>query len=165
VEVNHNSHAPVKVVQLRSADTRYLLEFVLKVLTEAKHQDWHSYELHMIDTRSGKRASLTSTEDYTLFLDKVIEPEVPALCNGLRTAIGAGTPYRFEPADERDFRLDLDVNHATQAIHVKLQYDRVPISEEYGWPMGLIVDRVDLLCFVNDLESAFVELFADSNAN
>jgi hypothetical protein len=162
VETDDYSHAPMKVAQLRSADARYLLEVVLRPLTERKHQDWHSYELHMIDTSSGQRASLTSTEDHTLFLDKVIEPEIPALCTGLRTAVNTGEPYTFEPVDERDFRLD--VAQEVQGIRVKIQYDWVPASAEHGWPVGLIVDRDDLLRFINDLESAFGELIAASNA-
>lgn len=156
MEIDDHSNAPIEVIKLRSANARYLLEFVLRPLAGWQHQDWHSYELHMIDTTSGKKASLMSTEDHTLFLDKTIEPEVDALCAGLRTAVSTGKPYKFEPIDERDFRLD--VTHEARGIRVKVQYDSLPASEEYGWPRGLIVDKTDILRFADDLESAFSRL-------
>jgi hypothetical protein len=159
METDDHSHAPVNAVQLRSADGRYLLEFVLKPLTERKHQDWHSYELHMTDINTGQQASLTSTEDHTLFLDKVIEPEVPALCAGLRKAVNIGEPYKFEPVDERDFRLD--VAEEAPGIRMKIQYDWAPASGDYGWPIGVIVSKADLLRFANDLESAFRDMIAE----
>jgi len=153
MDVDNDSHAPVKAVQLRSADGRYLLEFVLKPLSEPKHQNWHSYELHMTDIKNRKKASLMSTEEHTLFLDKVIEPEIPALSAGLRRAATTGEPYTFEPVDERDFRLDLA--EETSGIRLKIQYESASASGEYGWPAGVIVDKADLIRFANDLESIF----------
>jgi hypothetical protein len=156
VEIDDHFNPSVEVTKLRSADARYLLEFVLRPLAEWQHQDWHSYELHMTDTTNGKKASLISIQDHTLFLDKMIEPEVPALCAGLRTAVSTGEPYTFEPIDERDFRLE--VTQEARGIRVKVQYDSIPASEEYGWPVGLIVDKTDLLRFADELESAFSRL-------
>jgi hypothetical protein len=162
METHDYPHASVKTARLSSADARYILEFVLKPLKESKHQDWHSYELHMIEADRGKRASLTSTEDHTLFLDKVIEPEVPASCDGLRKVAATGESYKFEPVDERDFLLD--VAKEERGIRVKVQYDWAPPPGEFGWPVGVIVDQDNLLRFADDLESAFGEMIAESNA-
>jgi hypothetical protein len=156
VATHDDPNASVKPVALRSANEKHVVEFVLRPLAPSQDQDWHSYEIHMMDPGSGKRASLTSSDERTLFLDKSIEPEIPALCAGIRNAVAKGTSYEFEPLDERDFRLEVAINggHVT----VKINYDLQPVSAEFGWPVGVVVKRDELLRFADELEASLKEL-------
>ena len=144
------------VATLRSADGRFRLDFVLRPLFEAKHQDWHSYELHMISVPENRTKSLVSKGDRTLFLDKAVEPEVPMLCDGLRRVLATGQQLRFEPVDERDFLLE--ASPCSEGARVRVQYEWEPASAEFGWPTGVVVSSEDLLAFASRLEAAFNQL-------
>jgi hypothetical protein len=80
VDTDEHRDKPTKAARLASADARHRLEVVLRPLHDPEHRGWHGYEIHMIEAASGKRASLTSSEEDELFLDMAIDPEVPALC-------------------------------------------------------------------------------------
>ena len=136
---------------LRSADGRFALEMRLLPLHQEEHQDWHGYELHMIDQLSGRAHSLAPTDEKLLFLERAFEPEVPALCSALERAVTEGVAFTFEPIDERDFRLEV-VPHGG-AFLVRAQFADAPASDDLGWPAGVKVDGPSLLAFARSLTS------------
>jgi len=147
--------SPVAAV-LSSKDAEHILEFVLVPIHDRRHADWHSYELHMMNPQSGARWSLVSGEQRILFLDKVYDPEVPAICAGLKRAIEGGEPFTFTPVDERDFHLDITAD--SDGLCVRLQFDFRPAPSEFGWPDGVVVSKADADQFVESLEAAFRQL-------
>lgn len=150
---NDNSAHSVGRAALNSADGRYLLEFVFVTLLEDYHSDWHSYELHMKEVGGGKSWSLVSIEECTLFLDKTYEPEVPAICSGLRLAAQDGVAFLFTPIDERNFVLE--VTEESGGLRVRVQFEDKPAPDEFGWPKGVLVSRESACRFADELEAAY----------
>lgn len=138
---------------LKSDDGAFLLELVLFPLHEWCHVDWHGYQIHMTEPKYGRRWSLVSTADHTLFLDRAIEPEIPAICAGLRRAADSGDSYRFTPVDERDFLLE--VSAVPGGLRVMVQFRDRPAPKEFGWPDGVLVSRESVRRFADELEVAF----------
>ena len=153
----YRSDVSVGVARLSSADHRHTVAFTLKRIDDPHHADWHSYELSMIGPQ-GNVASLVSNDEHTLFLDKTIAPEVPALCAGIADVVANGGRYLFEPVDERDFLLEVEASAGRLVL--RLQYRWNPAPEEFGWPVGLPVDPKALLEFCRTLEALFLQVIA-----
>ena len=152
---NRGTHPPLTAVALSSKDAKHVLEFVLVPLHDGRHADWHSYEIHMKNLESGRCWSLVSAE-HMLFLDKVYEPEVPAISASLKRAVEDDEPFTFTPADERDFILDVAAD--PDGLRVRLQFDFRPAPSEFGWPNGVLVDRAEAHRFAESLEATFKAL-------
>jgi hypothetical protein len=150
---NDNSAHSVGRAALRSADGRYLLEFVFVRLLASYHSDWHSYELHMKEVGGAKSWSLVPTVDVPLFLEKNYEPEVPAICSGLRLAARDGSAFYFTPIDERDFVLE--VRAELGGLCMRVQFRHSPAPDEFGWPQGVLVSREGACRFADELEAAY----------
>jgi hypothetical protein len=106
-------------------------------------------------------ALLTSVDDEPLFLDKTIEPEIPALCRGLRRVLSGGGALLFEPIDERDF--SLTAVGQQDGILVKLTFAFRPASPDLGWPVGVRVNPAELARFADDLEASFATLATNAH--
>jgi hypothetical protein len=155
MEPDNHTHTPM-TPRLVSIDGRYTIELQLRPLSAPEHRDWLGYDIRMIDVTTGARCSLEMADGHQLFLDRVIEPEAPALAVGLRTAIELGTPYVFEPIDERDFRLE--VTPEDDRARVRLRFADTASPDEFAWPKGALVTREALLSFASAVERAFAEV-------
>ena len=150
---NDNSAHSVGRAVLSSADGRYLLEFVFVTLLADYHSDWHSYELHMKEAGGAKSWSLVPTEDVPLFLEKNYEPEVPAICSGLRLAARDGRAFHFTPIDERDFVLEVRAEWG--GLRMRVQFRPNPAPDELGWPQGVVVRGESACRCADELEAAY----------
>lgn len=151
-----DSHAAIADAELRSLDGRHRLVMRLLPIADRKHRDWISYELHMLQMETGETVSLVPGEDQDLFLDRVVEPEIPALCSGIREVMSGGHCYAFTPLDEKDFAFELR-RHADSFV-VRVQYRAAPAPTGFGWPNGLCVSATSLASFADSLERAFEAL-------
>lgn len=150
---DNSAHHTVTKASLKSDDGAFALEFVFFPLHEWYHVDWHGYEIHMIESMHGGRWSLVSVPDMPLFLDRLLEPEVPMICDGLRRAVDTGESFRFTPVDERDFVLE--VSSVSGGLRVMVQFEHQPAPKDFGWPDGVLVSRESVRRFADELEAAF----------
>jgi hypothetical protein len=154
VTTDNDTHSSLTAV-LCSEQGGQVLAFVLVPLSDRRHSDWHSYELHLT-TSTGERWSLVSSDQHTLFLDKRYDPEVPRICAGLASVADVGRPFQFTPADERDFVLE--ATRSKDGIVVLVQFDQRPAPDQFGWPQGAVVTKESLQRFAKSLETAYSQL-------
>ena len=140
---------------LSSADSRYKFAIILGPVLDQPHLGWMKYEL-VFEAPGRPAFHCQSTDTHPLYFDCTVQPEIPALCAGIRTLIESGAELTFEPIDDRDFRLTVRVHegkyHASVDVH-----DR-PVPLGYGWPDGVHVAKVQLLRFADEMEAAYRKL-------
>jgi hypothetical protein len=151
---DNDTHSSLSAI-LRPDHGGHVLRFVLVPLSDRRHSDWHSYELHMM-TSTGEQWSLVSSDLHTLFLDKRYDPEVPRICAGLGSAADTGVAFQFTPVDERDFVLE--ATPSAGGIVLRVQFDHRPAPTHFGWPQGVLVGKESLQRFTESLGIAFSHL-------
>ena len=140
---------------LYSKDRKFHFDLRFQSVLDASHEGWISYSL-TLETNDSRRFVFESTNDSPLFLDTTIEPEVPALCHGIRDVVRLGGSYVFEPIDERDFTLRIEVDDCCCTLHLTIP-DK-PVPSEFGWGDGVDVDIDELLIFVDELQQHYQAL-------
>ena len=142
---------------LRSKDGALELRLELTNPLEAEHRGWISYR--MIFSRAGNTEFVFEpTNDAPLFLDATIDPEVPKLCTEIRNAIQEHNCFKFEPIDDRDFRLVVDVQNEFAIVSIQFADVSTPVG--FRWTSGVEVTRNELFSFIAELESQYSKLTA-----
>lgn len=121
-----------------------------------EHAGWHSYRIEVGLIDGSASAVLAPTVDHPLFLDERVEPEVPLLCAGVERVLREGGTYTFEPIDERDFVLAVNVER--DRVWLRLDATDRPFPAATGWPVGLEVDADALRRFAGGLVLEFEQV-------
>ena len=141
---------------LYSKDSRFWLELTLLPISDRLHRGWHTYNLVVGVTETGAAADLSSEPDNPLFLNSDVDPEVPALCSGIRNAVDGDEEYSFTPMDEGDFFFSVRQDGGELIVTVDAR-DR-PFGSDFGWPDGQCVTREALLKFAENLMREYKNL-------
>lgn len=135
-------------------DRRRFLRFELLPL-DGRHRGWHGYRIGFGEVERGEIGVLEARRGMPLFLDREVTPEIPALCDGLESAI-LGRHFSFTPVDEGDF--ELSAQRSAGGVLVRLQARYTPLADETGWPLGLDVSAPALRRFAAGLRLEYEQL-------
>lgn len=142
---------------LKSRDNSLELYLELQALDASSHSGWHTYRMEF-RTHGETNFVFESSEDSPLYLDCIVEPEIPMICAGMRKAIVDGTRFDFEPIDERDFHLTIDCTN--ENVIVRVSFANISPPSDFRWSEGVEVSREDIQEFVEALELQYSSLIA-----
>jgi hypothetical protein len=131
----------------------HFLRLDLLPLDKRIHLNWHSYRI-MVGLADGTATGiLAPTKKLSLYMDAVIDPEIPAMCDGLTRVALQGGRFVFEPIDERDFIIE--AQEESGRILLKLDATEQSFGTGVGWPSGVHVSPAALLKFARGLMLEF----------
>lgn len=128
-----------------------------------KSSCWIKYVLDLGISKNNKVSKILRLNNTELYLDSYYEPEIPKLCQGLKSVINNQTDeFIFEPVDEKDFRLEFRNINGKYIIEVLS--DQFMINDTIDWDVDSMlglrmeIEKQEVVNFIETLQTEYTNI-------